>query len=273
MSDAESGDLDRRSGTLLLWTGLAIDFTGLLVGMFNVTSPLGRALVIVIAGLFGAILLRSIHLWKAGKLDTKLTTLAAVLFLAIAIPLFVLANSLPVSTESGAIEDLSTRSPQPNSTVTATVTVTATPSKVPQSEENASSEPSGNPSNTVPSSQGVPSTRYKGAVSISSKGDKDLDHNPPIDIEEDGEGGDFSYNFINGQIYSTGGATWAKWSSAGVPSYSDCATYADAAGVNTMELRIGDITCVRTSERRVARLKLIKYPDCYCAVFDAVIWD
>lgn len=114
--------------------------------------------------------------------------------------------------------------------------------------------------------------RYEGKVSITNRGEKDLDSDPPASVEDD-SGGDFFYNLINGQVYSTNDAVWAKWESKKPPSYSDCKGYADAAALNTMKLRIGEMVCARTTDGRVVRMKLIDYPDCYCAIFDAVVWE
>lgn len=124
----------------------------------------------------------------------------------------------------------------------------------------------------VPSSGGVPRKRYEGKVSITNQGERDLDRNPPINVEAGG-GGDFSYNIINGKVYTEGSAVWAKWESDGLPSYAGCAGYVDAAAVSTMALSVGEVVCLRTGEGRVGRMRLIEYPDCYCAVFDAVIWE
>jgi hypothetical protein len=144
---------------------------------------------------------------------------------------------------------------------------------VPESATPAPNTPSANAaiSPQPPSATRPPDVRYDGEITIVTDA-KDLDQAPPAKVEEE-DGGDFHYNFLNGEIYADGEATFAVWRNEGKPSYFDCTDRAVAASMNSLDLKVGDTVCARTSEGRTVRMKVTRHCDGYCAIFDAIIWE
>lgn len=154
-------------------------------------------------------------------------------------------------------------------TMTATVTVTAAPP----------GDNSALPTTKAPGPAGT--VRFQGAVRLQqtdSHSRTDLDLEQPTRTAEDPDGDIY---VVYGMTEDAGtvsaneaGSLVAKWSGSGTPDFGQCKqTALSEGGASVPDVKRGWILCVKTTEGRIARLKVVEVVKFASIRADAVVWE
>lgn len=156
--------------------------------------------------------------------------------------------------------------------------------QTPDPDEPQSRIPTGVP--VVTTTKIAPDTVYwSGTISLDEYAEvnssrlRDLDSAPPTTDADEGDvgAGDIessSPEYTFGYLVSRGGdLTIAAWSGAAAPTRRQCREASVAAGSATVEMRLGDHACLRTSHGRTAALQITKLIGDQSLRAKVTVWD